>query len=200
MKKIFKATLAVLLLGCTVSCSNDDDTNTTGDGDDIQNIQATYTVTFTPDFTEENYPDNYPSGAMFSGMVVAVHDEGNGIFQPGTLASGALRVFAEEGDSADLISELTTAGDEDSVDFFVTSYPQSEGPTTSQSVTVTIDPTHTSISFASALRPSPDWFVAINDVSMIEGPSSLYDELTVNVVAYDAGTDSGDMHGDQVDV
>ncbi len=192
MKKIFKTTFVLFLLGCIVSCSNDDDnTSTTGDGDDMQNIQATYLVTFTPSFTEENYPDNYPSGAMFSGMVVAVHDEDKAIFQPGTLASNSLRLFAEEGDSADLVSDLRMAGDEDSVDFFVSTFPQSEGPTTPQSITVTIDPDHTSISFVSSLLPSPDWFVGINSVSMIESSNSLFDELTVNVVAYDAGTDSG---------
>ncbi|MDC7994734.1 spondin domain-containing protein [Altibacter sp. HG106] len=192
MKKILKTTLLLAFMGCAVSCSNDDDTpNTGGDGDGMQNIQATYLVTFTPNFTDTAFPDDYPSNPMFSGMVLAVHGEDKAIFQPGTLASDALRVFAEEGESSDLVSDLRMSGDEDSVDFLVSTYPQSEGPTTAQSVTVTIDPDHTAISFVSSLLPSPDWFVGINTVSMIESTNSLYDELTVNVVAYDAGTDSG---------
>lgn len=190
--------IAFLSLFFLAACGSDDSGNTatddsTDDGDSIP-ITATYRISFTPDFTADNFPQDYPAGANFSGIVVAVHAPEEHVFQEGTQASEELKTLVETGDSAPLINFLNSQGGADDADFIVTSLSDAGGPEETQTVTVTINPEKTSISFISALSPSPDWFVGVDAVSLIKDANSLEDQLTLNLSALDAGTDSGDTY------
>ncbi len=46
------------------------------------------------------------------------------------------------------------------------------------------------VSLVSMIAPSPDWFVAIEDVNLFVN-NAFVEELTVETEAYDSGTDSG---------
>ncbi len=46
------------------------------------------------------------------------------------------------------------------------------------------------VSLVSMLAPSPDWFVGVSDLSLLEDGDWI-DELVIELDPYDAGTDSG---------
>lgn len=196
MKSIFSLLFVCLLF--LASCGSDDSGGTTGDDgtDDggSDPVTATYRITFTPEFSVDSFPQDYPAGATFSGIVVAVHAAGSRVFQEGAQASDELKTLVETGDNAPLINFLNSQGGTDSSDFLVTSLSSAGGPEEAQTVTVTIDPEKTSISFLSALSPSPDWFVGVDGASLVENGNTLVDNLSISLVALDAGTDSGDTY------
>jgi len=51
-----------------------------------------------------------------------------------------------------------------------------------------------SISFASMIAPSPDWFTGINNYSLLQN-NKWVDDLSVDLMVYDAGTEDGDVFG-----
>lgn len=190
--------LSILLVATLMlsGCSSDDGGTTTndgGDGDGIP-ITATYRITFTPNFTADVFPTDYPSNPSFSAIVVAVHEPGKQVFTLGSAASDGLAEFAETGDSAALITDLSSQGGDDSVDFLVTEAAAGAGPTTSQSVNVTVDPEKTRISFITSLNPSPDWFVGVSSFNIVLPSNALVSEETLTLGVLDAGTDSGDTY------
>lgn len=183
--------LTITLSGCSSDDNGDGDT-TTDDGDGgIVPVTATYRITFTPNFTEDAFPTDYPANATFAAMVVAVHEPGKFIFDKGQLASDGIKLFAEEGDSSVLVNDLNSQGGEDNQDFLVTVANSDGGATQSQSVTVTVTPEKTEISFVTSLSPSPDWFVGLNGFSIILNANSLVSDETLSLNVLDAGTDSG---------
>jgi len=60
------------------------------------------------------------------------------------------------------------------------------------SVTVefTIEKSHSRVSVASMIAPSPDWFIAVRDVELFE-KNKWITEKSLQVGVYDAGTDAG---------
>jgi hypothetical protein len=46
------------------------------------------------------------------------------------------------------------------------------------------------VTLVSMIAPSPDWFVGVHDLSL-RAAGEWQDEVTVQLIAYDAGTDSG---------
>lgn len=194
MRKFFLSlfVMSMVLAGCGSDDSSgapptDDTTDDNGGG---PTPSATYRITFRPDFTADNFPEDYPDNPRFSEILVAVHATNSHIFQEGTQASDGIKALAETGDPAELVNELSAQGDDDTILFLVTVAPNDGGPTDEQAVTVTIDPEKTSISFITSLSPSPDWFVGVDAQSLVTG-NTLVEELDINLVAFDAGTDSG---------
>ena len=49
---------------------------------------------------------------------------------------------------------------------------------------------YTLVTLVSMVAPSPDWFTGVSALSLLEG-GQWVEELTVELFAYDAGTDSG---------
>ena len=193
MQKFLSLALMAALL-CT-GCSSDDNNNTdNGGGAGDNSVSATYRVTFNPNWTEAQFPVDYPASAGFSNIVVAVHAPTNEVFSLGQQASAGLQVFAETGDSSALVTELSSSGSEDSVDFFVTEAATGGGPTAAQSVNVTVDPEKTSVSMVVSMTPSPDWFAGVDNFSVILTSDTLVSEQTLTLAVLDAGTDSGDTY------
>lgn len=193
MKKLLSIMVVFVLI--LASCKSDDSNPMTGT-DDTTELPATaeYRITFTPNFTEAQFPMDYPANAMFSGMLVAVHDGSNEVFGQGTLASAGLKALAEEGTNNTLRAELEAMGGTDDTDFRVSSSNAMAGPTTEQSLSIVIDPEKTRLSFVAKLSPSPDWFVGVDGYSFVVNGNELIEDITINVGIYDAGTDSGDSY------
>lgn len=51
--------------------------------------------------------------------------------------------------------------------------------------------TSPNLSLVSALLPSPDWFVGVSGLSLLDESGAFVSELVVDLEVYDAGTDSG---------
>jgi len=60
------------------------------------------------------------------------------------------------------------------------------------SINITVNLDFPAVSLASMLAPSPDWFVACNNVNLLEDDGGFVIEKTVVGHVYDAGTEEGD--------
>ncbi|HMB64840.1 MAG TPA: spondin domain-containing protein, partial [Eudoraea sp.] len=150
---------------------------------------ATYNVTFVGNWSASNHPADFPSGDHFSPAIGMVHKTGTLFFEEDEIASDGMEIMAETGATAELaleIDALVTAG-------MASSTVIGEGLTTGFSeatfqITVTND--FPLVTLVSMIAPSPDWFVAIENVSMLDN-GAFVDDLTVDAISYDAGTDGG---------
>lgn len=155
----------------------------------IAPTMATYNVTFVGNWSAANHPADFPSGDHFSTAIGMVHKQGAQFFEDGTLASPGMEIMAETGGTAELSAEI---------DIMVNSGMAAanilgEGLTSGFSeatfqISVTDD--FPLVTLVSMIAPSPDWFIAVENVSLLEN-GSFVDNLTVDAIAYDAGTDDG---------
>lgn len=150
---------------------------------------AQYQVTFNATWSPATHPGAYPGGAHFSPLIGGTHDAGAAFWQPGGLATQGIEDMAERGSTLALRNEVNTqiaAGHAGSVIAgFGTAAP---GAT---STTFTIDDAHPLVSLVTMVAPSPDWFVGVHGLSLGSGNGQWRDHLTVDLFAYDAGTDDG---------
>ncbi len=127
---------------------------------------------------------NLTRGQQFTPLLVATHRGGVRLFDPGSPASDALQILAEEGNTAPL-TDLLEANP--AVLHVVTAGPLLD-PGASRSVTVRTRGSFDNLSVAAMLIPTNDGFFALNGV---EGPNGNR-TLTLYSPAYDAGSEIND--------
>ena len=154
---------------------------------------ARYHITFTSTWSSEAHPsDNFPTAsAHFSPLVGATHDGSISIWQPDILASDGIEQMAETGATASLTGEVDVAMEDGRADQILSG--SGLGSATGQVVldVVTVSENFPFVSLVTMIAPSPDWFVGVHDVSLLDENGQWIDELVVELDPYDAGTDSG---------
>ncbi|RAP27791.1 elongation factor Ts [Candidatus Marinamargulisbacteria bacterium SCGC AG-343-D04] len=149
---------------------------------------ARYRVTFTSNWSEDTHPVNFPSNPHFSGLVGTTHKEGVFFFSVGNNASVGIESMAETGSKALFLSELSSSDD--------TQYELSGSGLSTSPSSVTLDffisSSYPSVTLVSMLAPSPDWFVGVSDLRLIENGDWVQSK-TVTLNVYDAGSDNGIM-------
>jgi PKD repeat protein len=150
---------------------------------------ATYNVTFVGNWNSSNHPADFPSGDYFSTPVGMVHTTGGIFFEEGELASEGIEIMAEDGGTDTLITEIDAliASGMASSSFLGERLTSGFSEATFQ-ITVTND--FPLVTVVSMIGPSPDWFIAVENVALLDN-GVFVDDLTVNAVSYDSGTDSG---------
>ena len=153
--------------------------------------RAEYTVTFTGKWTTAATPDGVPSGAHFSRLVGGVHN-GDVVFVQDRIlrASPGVESMAELGSTTLLKTEIEAAGDDHlSVQEGTTG---SIGPTASESFTaVALTTDHPRVTLLTMVAPSPDWFVGVSGLSMLDSLGGWRPARTVTLHPFDAGTEDG---------
>ncbi len=151
---------------------------------------ATYTVTFRTNWTAVNHPTDFPTGSdHFSQAIGMVHKPGASFFKSGELASTGIKDMAERGRNSPLSDEIqpiVTAGD-------ALSFINVGGLATGSvevSTTIQVTEEFSLVTLVSMIAPSPDWFVAVEDVGLFDN-GNFIGSMMVGGVSYDAGTDSG---------
>ena len=176
-----------LLVACGGSSSNDP-------------TNAMYKVTFTGTWGAATHPTNIPPGEFpnptsaphFSPIVVATHNSQVILWENGQPASAGTETIAETGNPTTFIAEADaaiTAGTANSV-------VRGDGGFISpgeQTVTIEANSEFPQVTFLTMIAPSPDWFAGAHVESLLSG-GSFVDTLTVDVMAYDAGTDDGNTY------
>ncbi len=151
---------------------------------------ALYTVTFESTWSAETHPADFPADAHFSSLVGATHGAGASLWEPGGLASPGIEEMAETGRTTLLDAEVDaliaagTAG----ARLNGGNLPVSPGAV---ALTFEIAPDFPLVSLVTMVAPSPDWFVGVHGLSLRDGGGAWVPALTVELFAYDAGTDSG---------
>ena len=155
----------------------------------IENNTATYQVTFTATWSEETHPDDFPTNPHFSGLIGASHNSYVSFWSEGELASPGIKSMAENGSKSPLNIEIGKAY----LELKAYRYLSGEGVNTSPgsvSMNLMVSKNYPLVTLVCMLAPSPDWFVGIDSLNLLED-GEFVNETTIVLYAYDAGTDSG---------
>lgn len=155
--------------------------------------EARYRITFTSTWSSETHPSgNFPTtSAHFSPLIGATHSDSISLWQPGALASDGIEQMAETGATGLLTDEIDALIADGSAERVLRG--SGLGSATGQ---VMLDPFPISadfplVSLVTMVAPSPDWFVGVHDVSLLDEDGQWLDRLVIELDPYDAGTDSG---------
>ena len=150
---------------------------------------ATYEVVFHSSWSALTHPTDFPGDAHFSGLIGATHDENVVFWMPGEPASQGIETMAERGRKEDLTAEVEVAMGEGTAEYLLSGGGINPSPG-STSLSFEISPEKPLVTLVSMVAPSPDWFVGVHGLSLIED-GEWVDTVTVTLDVYDAGTDSG---------
>jgi hypothetical protein len=149
---------------------------------------ALYRVTFEATWSAGTHA-NFPAGAHFSNVIGASHAAGGLLFRPGQAASLGIKDMAERGNNIGLRSEIAALQRSGAAfRMLEASYIYSPGSVTD---TIRLDAAHPRLSLVTMIAPSPDWFVALEDESLLDASGQWVAQRRVPARSYDAGTDSG---------
>lgn len=149
---------------------------------------ATYSVTFTSTWSAETHP-GFPAGAHFSPLIGASHNVSVTLWMSGTLASSGIEQMAETGGTSTLRSEIAAAGA--NVREVIRGPGMGTSPSAVTIPTFTVSTSHPLVTLVTMIAPSPDWFVGVHDLSLLNEQGRWRETLTVTLYPYDAGTDDG---------
>ncbi len=149
-----------------------------------------YRVDFDSTWSAETHPDDFPTAnPHFSRLIGGTHSAEVEFWAPGGMATRGIEVMAENGVPSFLADEVTaevTGGRAGSV-VQGTGIGRSPG---SGFAFVEPDPEFPLVTLVSMIAPSPDWFVGVHGLNLL-GDGRWRETLTVDLLPYDAGTDSG---------
>ena len=146
---------------------------------------ATYMIEYNVPWSISTHPDTLPPGPHVSPIVVVSHTNENDLFTAGIVATDGIEIMAETGATKVLADEIS---DNSSIlNSVIGTRIDVPG---SNTLKLELDQDYSLISAVSMLAPSPDWFVAINNVELFENGQWL-EKIELTMEPYDAGTDSG---------
>ena len=148
-----------------------------------------YTVTFEGQWTAAATPVGVPSGAHFSRLIGAVHNADVTFLRSGEAATAGIESMAETGGTSALGSEVMNAGT--NALSVVRGDTGFIGPTTSKALTVTLTNDHPRVTLVTMIAPSPDWFVGVLELTLLDAGGDWVESLQVDLYPWDAGTEDG---------
>lgn len=147
-----------------------------------------FEVTLDSLWNAETHPIDYPANAHYSAHVGATHNANYSLWSPGELASPGMTTLAEKGLPSPTNSEVAAAIEAGDADAFIQMPAVAVGATNR---TFRVSDTHTLISMATMIAPSPDWFIGFHDVNLQDENGEWITDYSADAWPYDAGTDSG---------
>ena len=152
-----------------------------------QTTSATYTVTFQGNWTLDSTPDGVVSSAHFTTLVGAVHNDMVTFWESGGTATSGVEGVAELGSTGTFASEVTAAGANASL------VEQSIGgsPTATATFEIEVTTDRPLFTLLSMIGPSPDWFVGVSGLSLLDAQNQWVSSREVDLFPYDAGTEDG---------
>ena len=171
----------VLLLGCSenenVLTQPEPETN------------ARYKLTFNASWSAQTHPNEFPSSAHFSGLIGMTHNGNSILFAKGEIASIGIKNMAETGSKSPLETEIQDFISNGTGNALISGGGINPLPG-EVSLEFDITTSNSMVSVVSMLAPSPDWFIAVSSVNLIEN-NKWVSSKTITVDIYDAGTDDG---------
>jgi Spondin_N len=150
---------------------------------------ARYRVTFDASWSAATHPTDFPGNAHFSGLIGGTHGPAVRFWQEGGLASEGIRLMAERGRQSPLDLEVGAAIAAGTAQHVLAGddVPRSPG---AARLDFDISRGLPLVTLVTMVAPSPDWFVGVSGLSLIENGGWVA-EKTIFLHPYDAGTDSG---------
>ena len=151
--------------------------------------EVEYRVTFKGMWNLQSTPGGIVPGAHFTTFVGAVHNSNVTYWRSGGLATPGIENVAELGATDRFRFEIYVSGDNK---LSIIHERPGTGPEGSDTFDIKVTSDYPLVTLLSMIGPSPDWFVGISGVSLLDGNGEWRDELVVNLYPYDAGTEEGD--------
>ena len=149
---------------------------------------AQYTVRFEATWSARSHPVDFPDNAHFSPLIGGTHDARVRFWRQGDLASPGIQAMAEAGQVSPLDDEVRAAIGRGRADQ-VLKGGDADSPGAA-ALSFTIRQEHPLVTLVTMVAPSPDWFVGVSSLSLLED-GAWVEERVVRLVPWDAGTDSG---------
>ena len=146
-----------------------------------------YTITFEGQWTTTATPGSVPGRAHFSPLIGGVHNDQIAFLTDGGTASVGVESMAELGLTATLSGEIS--GNTNTLR--VLHRTGNIDPTASATLTATLTTDHPRVTLLTMIAPSPDWFVGVSGLSLLDGSGEWVASRTVDLYAWDAGTEDG---------
>lgn len=153
---------------------------------------ATYDISLTTTWNASEH-SSVPGNAHWSDLIGATHNTANEFVELGQLATLGIKNVAESGSNSAFTSEINsaiTAGNADQL--LQDGFSPFAAISSAGFTDVVISEDFPLITLVSMVAPSPDWFIAINSLNLRNDTNTDWkDTFTLDVFAYDSGTDSG---------
>ena len=151
---------------------------------------ATYSVTFQGTWTTAVTSGSLPSGAHFTTLIGGVHNAGVTFLSEGGMASAGVESMAELGGTSTLATEVNRA--KPNALTVLQGSGGNIGPTGSSTINpVTLTTDHPRVTLLSMVAPSPDWFVGVSGLSLLDAQGEWLASRALNLYPWDAGTEEG---------
>ena len=151
---------------------------------------ATYRVTFEGKFTASALASgvSVPSGAHFTTLIGAVHNGNATFWSSGGTASVGIGAVAELGATDTFKSEIAAAMLNA---LAIIEQSIASGPAATATLDITLTTDHPLVTLLSMIGPSPDWFVGVSGLSLLDAQNEWLSQHQVDLFPYDAGTEEG---------
>lgn len=148
---------------------------------------VTYQVTFQGTWTTAATPGGLPGSAHFSPLIGTAHNDQVTFWEVGGMASPGVEDVAELGQNSAFRSEINAS---DHVGAII---ERSLGTGGTPEVSVEFETTqdHPLVTLITMIAPSPDWFVGVSGLSLLDARGRWLSRLEVDLFPYDAGTENG---------
>ena len=150
---------------------------------------ARYRVVFNATWSAATHPSDFPSVPHFSGLVGGTHNDQVNFWRPARNATPGIKSMAETGAQSLLAGEVRDAIQRGTAEHLILGGGIGRSPGL-VSLEFEISREFPLVTLVSMIAPSPDWFVGVRDLSLLES-GDWVENLTVDLFPYDAGTDSG---------
>ena len=128
-------------------------------------------------------------GAHFTTLIGAVHNGDVTFWAAGEMATPGVERVAELGVTGTFETEISNA-EQGTVKSLVR-----EGGTSAtgeRTFEVEFSRTHPLLTLLSMIGPSPDWFVGVSGLSLLDGSDAWLPSHAIDLFPYDAGTENGE--------
>jgi len=156
---------------------------------------ANYDVSITTIWNTTDHT-TLPPNAHWSPLIGATHKNLNDVLEFGVLApsTNGIKTIAETGNTSDFQSEVNNNANANLIP--QKSFLPFAGNNSIASISgLEVTTEFHYVTLVSMVAPSPDWFIAVNNLDLKSGNPSINngwkDTFTMDIFAYDSGTDSG---------
>ena len=150
---------------------------------------ARYRVLFNATWSAATHPNEFPSTPHFSGLIGGTHNDQVKFWETGQNATPGIKSMAETGAQRLLAGEVRDAIQRGTAEHVLAGGGIGRSPGL-VSLEFEISREFPLVTLVSMIAPSPDWFVGVRDLNLLES-GDWVGSLTRELLPYDAGTDSG---------
>jgi hypothetical protein len=150
---------------------------------------AEYKLTFSSTWSSKTHPLGFPVNPHYSGLIGMTHKHDISLWEPNKAASAGIKLMAETGRKSSLIAIIDNHIVSNNAETIISGQVLGNSPAET-SVTFKVTENAPYVSVVCMLAPSPDWFVGVTGLHLKENGEWVGNK-TIDLILYDAGTDSG---------